>query len=516
MDETNINPENQLPENSPDNDTLSEPQSEESASVTDSSDSESNPKEGEKLPNNSETIEENSSDAVSMPRKKTEQSAYTYRWDYHTQHDKDKSYIKANTRKGKKLYVAVFASAILVSLLLLVGVLLCGNIVSTGHNYNFASISEVYDECLPSYVAIHVETPTGEGVGSGIVLTSDGYISTNYHVVADATTITVITSDDSTYEAKLLDGDEINDIAVIKVEARGLHAAKIGSSANSRVGDQVMAIGTPYSINYKGTMTSGYISALNRRFVEENANGTVSKVMYMIQTDTSVNPGNSGGPLFNMNGEVIGIVSLKISGNNYEGLGFAIPIESVTDIIEDIMEHGKITQTGGGAHEGAALGISGYEVKKDTKYFLYDNYHFTVQKDEASGEENVVFPGLFEDVKVSCSDTTALKNALAEYLSSTHSGLRPEDIDVKDFQYFKAPENGICVVSLTNGFDIAEKLKINDIIVYADGISCAKMTTLKSLIADKKTGDEILFTICRDGKMHNIKVILGKASDMSD
>lgn len=426
-----------------------------------------------------------------------ESTAYAYRWDYHTQFNEDSAHTMKVKKRGRATYALVFASVILVTLALLIGVLMMGNLFPKVNDGGDSLVSDIYEECLPSYVAISVMTPTGEGAGSGIVLTSDGYISTNYHVVEDATSITVIMSDDTTYDATFLDGDELNDIAVLKINARGLKPAKLGSSVNSRVGDKVMAIGTPYSVDYRGTMTSGYISALNRRFVEQNENGTVSRVLSLIQTDTSVNPGNSGGPLFNMDGEVIGIVSLKISGNNYEGLGFAIPIESVYDIIQDIIANGKITNPNGGtAYEGAALGITGFAVEKDTKYMLSGDYHYTITKNDA-GDELVIIPTVFGDITVPLSDT----KQLAEY-------------DIKDYTFIETKAAGVYVFGTTENFDSSKKLKVGDIIVSANGISCSKMSSLQSLIADKRIGDVLTMEVYRDGKIITIDIELGKAATM--
>ncbi len=423
----------------------------------------------------------------------------TYRWEYQEQQHVDSSRAKRTKKSGKFVYASVFALVFLLTISLLVGALFLGEMFGTQENNTlYGSISDLYEECLPSYVALSVTTKSGEGVGSGVIITSDGYIATNYHVVENAVGISVIMNDGTAYDAEFIDGDELNDIAVIKIDARNLPAAKLGSSKNSRVGDQVMAIGTPHSINYQGTMTSGYISALDRRFVEQNANGTVKKVLYLIQTDTSVNPGNSGGPLFNMSGEVIGIVTLKIAGENYEGLGFALPMESVIGMINDIIRNGKITDPdAGGANHGAALGITGYAVTKDTKYLLSGEYHYRVILDETTNEETVVIPTIYGDINIPLSD----EDALASY-------------EITDYTFYTAPETGICVVATTEGFDSAKKLKIDDVIVSADGISCKQMSALQSLIADKRIGDEIEFEVFRDGKLISVTVELGKAASM--
>jgi len=422
----------------------------------------------------------------------------TYRWDYHEQLNVDHRYARKQKKNGKLLYAGVLGFVFLCTVLLLVGTLLLGG-ASKANSHTQGSISELYEECLPSYVALSVITTTGEGTGSGIVITSDGYIATNYHVVEDAQSISAIMSDGTTYDAEFIDGDELNDIAVIKVEAENLVTAKLGSSENSKVGDQVMAIGTPHSINYQGTMTSGYISALNRRFVEQNANGTVKKVLYLIQTDTSVNPGNSGGPLFNMSGEVIGIVTLKIAGENYEGLGFALPLESVIDMINDIIRNGEITDPdAGGANQGAALGISGFAVTEDTKYLLSGDYHYTVIQSEELGEEVVLYPSvLYGYLELPLSD----EELLAEY-------------NITDYTFFTAEATGILVVDTTEGFDSAEKLQINDILIAADNVSCKQMSVLQSMIADKKIGDELEFRVLRDGEIISVTVALGIAATM--
>ena len=344
--------------------------------------------------------EENSDPRVSEPSASAPSPApvYTYKWDYNTQNSHDSTARGAQKRNGLLTYATILSVAFLVSIALLIGTMIFGDTgkpsyqpsedVSAGN-----SISELYDFCLPSYVAINTVSDIGtEGAGSGIIMTADGYICTNQHVVEGAKTIKVILSDERMYTAEYIDGDELNDIAVIKINVHGLTPALIGNSQESHVGDRVMVIGTPYGVEYRGTMTSGFISALNRQHVLRNESGTVNKVQKLIQTDTSVNPGNSGGPLFNMKGEVIGVVAMKIAGTDYEGMGFAIPIESVIEMINDIIEHGEITDSTGGAKEGAALGISGYEVEKGVTYADSGDYHFTVVDDPYSGVRSIKYP----------------------------------------------------------------------------------------------------------------------------
>lgn len=202
------------------------------------------------------------------------------------------------------------------------------------------SIPNVYQKVKDSVVGIIVTSASGgqisQGSGTGIILSEDGYISTNAHVVSGATTIKVVLADESEYTATLVGTDSQTDLAVIKIDANNLQPAEFGDSENLVVGETVVAIGNPYGLELAGTVTSGIISALNRELVIE------SSYMTLIQTDASINPGNSGGPLVNLYGQVIGITSSKIVTTGYEGIGFAIPISGATDIIEELIQYGYI------------------------------------------------------------------------------------------------------------------------------------------------------------------------------
>ena len=181
---------------------------------------------------------------------------------------------------------------------------------------------------------------TAAASGSGFILTEDGYIVTNYHVIEDAKEVKVTTYDNTTYLATIIGYDENNDIAVLKIDAKGLTPVILGDSDNMNVGDDVVAIGNPLG-ELTFSLTKGCISALNRSVT---INGTS---MNLIQTDCAINSGNSGGALFNMYGEVIGITNAKYSNNgaggaSIESICFAIPINSVRDIIEDLIEQGYV------------------------------------------------------------------------------------------------------------------------------------------------------------------------------
>ena len=176
-----------------------------------------------------------------------------------------------------------------------------------------------------------------QGSGSGIIISEDGYIVTNQHVIDGASEISVVLNTGDEYTAKLIGADEKSDLAVLKIDATGLTAAELGDSDALEVGELAVAIGNPLGMEFAGTVTVGYISALNRTMTVDN------KVYNLIQTDAAINPGNSGGALVNQYGQVIGINSVKISTTGVEGIGFAIAISEAKPIIDDLMSNGYVS-----------------------------------------------------------------------------------------------------------------------------------------------------------------------------
>ena len=229
---------------------------------------------------------------------------------------------------------------------------------------------EIVDKVGPAVVGIINKTTSGnaygfygslygniddeieQGSGSGVVISTDGYIVTNNHVVENATAISVILNTGEEYEAKLVGKDASSDLAVIKIEANNLVYAQMGSSSDLRVGEKAIAIGNPLGQDFAGTTTEGIISGLNRSVTIEN------KTMTLIQTDAAINPGNSGGALVNDKGQLIGINTVKISSSTLEGLGFAIPIDVAKPIIQELMTNGYVTGR-------PVIGIAGRAVTKE-------------------------------------------------------------------------------------------------------------------------------------------------------
>ena len=211
--------------------------------------------------------------------------------------------------------------------------------------------SQVSEMVSPSVVVITTEqvvysqwswygqNQVESGAGSGVIISSDGYILTCAHVVSGASQITV-TIGDTDYTATVVGEDDTSDVAVLKIDATGLTPATVGDSDSLSVGDSVLAVGNPLG-ELGGTVTSGIVSALNRRVTIQGTSST--NTMSLIQMDASVSPGNSGGGLFNMNGELIGLVNAKSSSSDAEGLGFAIPINDAIQVAQDLLENGYVS-----------------------------------------------------------------------------------------------------------------------------------------------------------------------------
>ena len=226
-----------------------------------------------------------------------------------------------------------------------------GSITAASSSGSSLTTEQVADLVSPSVVVITTEqvvysqwswygqNQVESGAGSGVIISSDGYILTCAHVVDGASTITV-TIGDKDYTATLVGEDTTSDIAVIKIDADGLTPATVGNSDSLKVGQSVMAVGNPLG-ELGGTVTGGMISALNRSVTIQGSSSV--NTMSLIQMDASVSPGNSGGGLFNMNGELVGIVNAKSSSSDAEGLGFAIPINDAIKVAQELLENGYVT-----------------------------------------------------------------------------------------------------------------------------------------------------------------------------
>lgn len=310
-------------------------------------------------------------------------------------------------------------------------------IESTGHNIeisndsNTNSITKVVEVVKDSVVEIKTESVvTGgfyygdyvsEGAGSGVIITADGYIVTNNHVIDGASKITVTLTNSQSYEATLIGKDAQTDLALLKIEESNLKPAILGNSDELKVGEISIAIGNPLG-NLGGTVTDGIISALSREITVDG------QKMTLLQTNAAVNPGNSGGGLFNIYGELIGVVNAKSGGDNVEGLGFAIPINIAKKVIEDLMQNGYVTGR-------VKVGINLLEINDRQTAFRYGVneygvYIYATEEDSAASKAGLKSGDRIisvEDEKIETADQ--LKTKIQEY-------------EVGDVITFKIERNG--------------------------------------------------------------------------
>lgn len=307
------------------------------------------------------------------------------------------------------------------------------------------TLQQLYAKCLPSVVGINTYQNGREYAwGTGVIMTSDGYVITNAHVLDDGDAAEVILPDGTVYPAKLVGADSISDIALLKVEAKGLAAAEFLDSALVQVGDEAIAIGNPLGKEFSGSMSTGIISGVSRDVDYNN------RTMTLLQTDAALNSGNSGGALFNIYGQVVGITNMKMMGSftsAIEGVGFAIPTVTVKEMVDAILD------------EGAVVGRPGLGI---TVYDLTD-----------LGDLNEVM----------------------------------ED----DYDY---PTDGMLVNSVAKGSDAEKQgLQVDDIIIAIDGEPAADIDVIRDAIKDKKVGDKIKVEIWRAGETMTLTIALIDQND---
>ena len=275
---------------------------------------------------------------------------------------------------------------------------------------NPMTAKEVYQKVSPSVVGIVATITDEEGnsstdQGSGIVATEDGYIITNSHVVNDSrgTQVKVVTKDEEEYTGTVIGYDRNTDLAIIKIDAEDLVPAEFGDADAMEVGDTVLAIGNPGGLEYASSMTRGIVSALNRKLSSNSDNG-----MTYIQTDAAINPGNSGGALVNEYGQVIGINSSKLVAEDFEGMGFAIPVSKAQDILNSLMKVGYV--------EGRTrLGITGRDITEQQAEFYGVPQGFLIMEIDddssigtAGGQVEDIICGINGETVTCLSDISAI------------------------------------------------------------------------------------------------------------
>ena len=323
--------------------------------------------------------------------------------------------------------------------------------------------SEIIAEAMESVVVISVDTESGSGTGSGIILSANGYIVTNYHVVEDATAIYVqLHGSSSNIKAELIGYSKHDDVAVIKISKTGLRPATfVSDCSNCKSGQRVYAIGAPKGTDYSYTVTTGIISAVSRD-VKIYDGSTLKKKMRMIQTDAAVNPGNSGGPLINAAGQVVGIVTLKLDG--VDGMGFALPSDGVLPLVNAIIENGNADGIKSTIASGRPLvGVTCVSIQKDTWYVNTDS-GVTVVSDEYA-EAN---PG----------------------------------------KAFRSDEDGVYVKGTSEGMDAHGKLFEGDVITKIGNTRVYTAEQLISVLNNHRGGDTVDLTVYRGGAYITINITL--------
>ena len=381
------------------------------------------------------------------PKKQTEdtENIYAFRWNYADQ----KAFEADDTKKKKKHgllgAIIVMVSAFLACFLLLLGALIWNGTGKASARDGVAT--EVADEVLPSVVLIYASGNGTQGYGTGFFVRSDGYIVTNYHVVEQAKTVRVTMYSGDVRDATVVGYSAFDDLAILKIAGSNYPAVRVGDSSRVRVGEVAVAIGNPGGTEAAWTTTQGIVSALNRT-VTVNEYDEIYE-MTMLQTDAPVNTGNSGGPLCNADGEVIGIVTRKLSG--YESLGFALPISGSMEIVNAIIAHGHANDVDSAITKvRPTIGIQCYDVKKGEEY--------------------------------------------------TYNG-----------NILIAEADGIFVAEVTQGSGADGVLQISDIIVAINGTKVSDSDDLKKALFDFRVGDRIELTVVRNGQEIKLTVTLGRA-----
>lgn len=304
-----------------------------------------------------------------------------FNWNYGAQDEYNRKKQRSESRRGTAVYVL---TALLVFALGFAGIGAVALLDSYTHitqtiekenvvyiretDSDTLSVTEIAGQVKPSVVVIE-SMGDKSSAGTGIILSEDGYIATNNHVVANSADVKITLFDGSEHHAEIVGVDALSDLALLKIKADGLTPVKVGDSEALVVGEYVIAIGNPLGNSYKYTVTDGIISALGRKVEAAGESGVVEKTMTLIQTNADLNHGNSGGPLINSRGEVIGINVRRLEAG-YTGVGFAIPINEAMELLDEIKATGKdiVRNSTPVAVRRAALGITGKTVSSKAGY----------------------------------------------------------------------------------------------------------------------------------------------------
>ena len=346
------------------------------------------------------------------------------------------------------------------------------------------TLSEIAETCSASTVTVRCDE--ANTFGSGFIVADDGYIVTNYHVIRQGKAFDVILSNGSTYDAQLISTEPETDLAILKIDAEALPAVTVGVSDEAAVGDQVVAIGTPGSVNFAGTVTYGYISGLGRSVEITDDHDNVISYMDMIQITAAINPGNSGGPLFNCFGEVIAINTMKLSGDGIEGMGFAIPIDDVYPLLTDRIH----------AHRAAALPETDAPAPQAAP--------------ENEPPDTVPPADTAEEVGSETESVTADDRPYAPF------GVRCETVTAKDSQLYRMPVGVILRYIEPNSYAEKHGLRAGDVILSVDGTATPDVAALDIWAQSVRIGDTAELVIFRAGEELTVSVVFADEAPITD
>ena len=331
------------------------------------------------------------------------------------------------------------------------------------------TVSEIAEVCSASTVTVQCQNSSAHAIGSGFILSEDGYIVTNYHVIQSYDAYQILLSDGSCYPAERIYVLPEQDLVLLKIDASGLPAVSVGTSADAAIGDSVVAIGTPGSVNFAGTVTYGYISGLDRQIEITDADDAVIGYTDMIQITAPINPGNSGGPLINRFGEVIAINTMKLTGEGFEGMGFAIPIDAVYPILQEQID----------AHR------TEVQLSTVTEESMTDG--------EVTESDTAPIP---EETEVESAVTDTV---IADTRPQAVLGIRGETVTEKESLLYKMPV-GVIVHYIVPGSDAElSGLRTGDIILSADGTAIPDVAALDTWLQNLRVGDTVEITVFRAG-----------------
>lgn len=334
------------------------------------------------------------------------------------------------------------------------------------------TVNEIAAACTKSTVTVHCKNSEIEAVGSGFFLSSDGYFVTNYHVIRKFSAYEAVLSDGTAYAAELIGSAPERDIALLKIDVTDAPAVTVGSSDALVIGDEVVAIGTPGSMEFAGTVTWGNVSGLNREVPVTDEEENILGYMNMIQISAVINPGNSGGPLFNVRGEVIGINTMKFTGDGFEGMGFSIPMDVVIETLTGWIE----------AHRAE------HAPETDSDMLGTDtDAGETVVPDTIPPEPEPKIPA---SLGIRCEAVTEEEAALYRV---------PRGVLIR----FVEPDSDAEVCGLKSG----------DIILSSDGVTLDSLEAFDAFASGLYAGDTHVLRVFRGGEEREINVIMTAPAD---